>query len=221
MSNEEGFPQWANALRARRLGLRKSQADIETDAQFRISPMMVSRVENGKSHPTRSLTTEQLAGYLEALELSPSEFATLTGLSYPLPVDQAREHVAVSTIRIPIVDAGAGLPVWEPGAGEWIDVDLPDLRKYNRTDLFGVRVWGDSMLATIAHGDIVVCARDERAENGRIVAAWVDDGLLIKRVLRDNGSVWLSSDNSAYPPQRAKSDLKIYGVAKALIRELR
>lgn len=215
------FPEWAVALRLHRLSLRKSQADIEADSNFRISQMVVSRLERGIVHPTQSLSSEQLAGYMEAMGLDPKSFEAISGLPFPLSLPDHPDEVPVRSIRIPIVDAGAGLPIWDPGHGEWIDVDLPDLRRYQRGDLFGVRVWGDSMLPTVVAGDIVVCARDERAENGRMVAAWVDDGLLIKRVLRDNGTVWLASDNVAYPPQRAKGDLRVFGVARALVREFK
>lgn len=205
-------------LSARLALLGKSYDDLTEETDGLLYPKLLTRLATGEKPITR-LYQEQYQALLSALEWTPQELARAAG--EPIPEPDHPDEVPVRSIRIPIVDAGAGLPIWDPGHGEWIDVDLPDLRRYQRGDLFGVRVWGDSMLPTVVAGDIVVCARDERAENGRMVAAWVDDGLLIKRVLRDNGTVWLASDNVSYPPQRAKGDLRVFGVARALVREFK
>ena len=71
--------------------------------------------------------------------------------------------------------------------------------------LFAVRVVGDSMInANIFNGDCVVVRQQNAADNGDIVAAWIQDGddarVTVKTFHRVNGQVWLMPQNPGYKP---------------------
>ena len=69
--------------------------------------------------------------------------------------------------------------------------------------LFLLKVRGDSMVgAGIFDGDLAVMERLQDAEQlrgGEIVAISLDGAATLKRFLRDNGSIILRAENSAYP----------------------
>ena len=58
-------------------------------------------------------------------------------------------------------------------ADEWLELNESLFR--NPTELYALRVQGDSMIdASVLDGDIVILRHQERAENGEMVAAWLD-----------------------------------------------
>jgi len=163
---------------------------------------------------------QTLKRILRALQWSPNEFVEATGIDISgpdfLPGDLT---IPVTSVIIPIVEAGAGLPSWTDAA-EWIALDLPGLKRFSRQDLFAIRVRGDSMEPTLREGDIVVFARDEEPRHGVVVAVQVpDDGLLVKRLARSNNTYLLVSDNHKYAPRPLQNGERIYGVFKALVRD--
>lgn len=69
------------------------------------------------------------------------------------------------------------------------------------TELFALRVQGESMIeAGILDGDIVVVRSQERADNGDIVVALIDDEATLKRIFYENGHVRLQPENHAMAP---------------------
>ena len=59
-------------------------------------------------------------------------------------------------------------------ADEWLDLNGSLFR--NPAELYALRVQGDSMIdASVLDGDIVILRHQERAENGEMVAAWIDN----------------------------------------------
>ena len=82
-----------------------------------------------------------------------------------------------------------------------------------------LRVRGDSMIgAGILDGDKVVVQPQETAENGQIVVALLDDSATVKRLKKQNGSVWLLPENPAYEPIDG-TDAAILGRVRGVIRE--
>lgn len=211
-------PLWGRRVAARRAELGKSLTDIDNETNGVVYQALLYRLENGKKDPS-SLKVNQIEALLLALDWTPAEYAAETELDLPMP-DPVKDlgAIAVKSIRIPVVDAGAGLPAWNGETGEWLTLDLPALRSFNRNDLFVVRVWGDSMTPTLLGGDLGVFARHEQVSHNSIVAVTLDDGLVVKRLLRENGQIWLASDNRQYAPSRMHREQKVYGVFKALVR---
>ena len=59
--------------------------------------------------------------------------------------------------------------------------------------------------AGILEGDLVIVRRQERAENGEIVVALLEDEATVKRLYRCDGSVELHPENPEYPVLRPES----------------
>src|SRR3984957_11907250 len=69
----------------------------------------------------------------------------------------------------------------------------------NPSRAFAVRVRGDSMIdAGIFSGDIVVLEQKE-AKPGDIVAALIDGENTLKRLIKENGRIYLKAENEKYP----------------------
>jgi repressor LexA len=83
---------------------------------------------------------------------------------------------------------------------------------------FAVRVRGDSMIdAGIFSGDIVVLEHKE-AKPGDIVAALIDGEKTLKRLVKDNGRVYLKAENNDYPNLDPVEKLDIQGVVVSVLR---
>jgi repressor LexA len=83
---------------------------------------------------------------------------------------------------------------------------------------FAVRVRGDSMIdAGIFSGDIVVLEQKE-AKPGDIVAALIDGENTLKRLIKENGRVYLKAENENYPNLHPAEKLDIQGVVVSVLR---
>ena len=123
---------------------------------------------------------------------------------------------------------GNGLPlVGELAAGEPVlaeerieeYIDLPAQVGGEEGD-FILRVKGDSMKdAGILAGDYVVVRAGEDAADGEIVVALVEDDATVKRFFRENGTIRLQPENSAYKAIRS-SDVRVLGTVVGMFRSL-
>ena len=94
----------------------------------------------------------------------------------------------------------AGLPIL---AVENYDgyVDFPGSMARGRSNLFALRVMGESMIeAGILDGDIVVVESRRYADDGDIVVAMIEDEATVKRFFRDNGRIRLQPANHTMQP---------------------
>jgi repressor LexA len=90
----------------------------------------------------------------------------------------------------------------------------------NPTRAFAVRVRGDSMIdAGIFTGDIVVLEQKE-ARPGDIVAALIDGENTLKRLIKENGRVYLKAENALYPRLEPVEKLEIQGVVVSVLRTM-
>lgn len=89
---------------------------------------------------------------------------------------------------------------------DWVDVSEAMLtagRLGRPEELYALRVKGDSMIdASIRDGDIVIMRHAERAENGQMVAAWLEDEeeTTLKYWQLRGKEVHLIPDNPTYEP---------------------
>lgn len=98
-------------------------------------------------------------------------------------------------------------------AGAW-DTAVQDLEGYlpvptrhDESDLFALRVQGDSMIdAGILPGDVVIVRRQPTARTGDIVVARVDDEATVKRLKMRGRRVELHPANDAYPVLKPAAD---------------
>lgn len=161
---------------------------------------------------------EAVQRLLHVLQWTPEEFSRETGIH--IPGSEIPGAIPVVRYRIPVIDAGAGPPMWNEGA-EYITLHIPELRGKREEELFAVRVKGDSMEPTLRDGDIVVFWTGGAPEPGRIVAVHVHwDGVIVKRLQRYNGSWYLYSDNPDHPPVPLTENDRVLGVAATLVRKM-
>ncbi|MEI9998633.1 MAG: transcriptional repressor LexA [Verrucomicrobiota bacterium] len=127
-----------------------------------------------------------------------------------------------SPVQLPLfASIPAGSPDEYEGGG-----DAPEKLRFIPTTLgisnpgkaFAVRVRGDSMIdAGIFSGDIVVLEKKE-PKTGDIVAALVDGENTLKRLVKENGRVYLKAENREYPNIEPQEKLDIQGVVVSVLR---
>jgi repressor LexA len=124
-------------------------------------------------------------------------------------------------IQLPLF---ASIPAGSPD--EYEAVEAPEKLRFIPTTLgisnpgkaFAVRVRGDSMIdAGIFSGDIVVLEKKE-PKTGDIVAALVDGENTLKRLVNENGRVYLKAENRDYPNIEPEGQLDIQGVVVSVLR---
>jgi repressor LexA len=165
-------------------------------------------------------------------ELAPS-LAMSAASSAPMPSlknsSQGRNDSYIpAMLRIPVLGAiAAGQPIQvEARAPETTDdfVELPDGMIKARGPLFALRVKGDSMIdASVLNGDIVVLRQQETANDGDMVAAWIegDEETTLKYLYQEGRNVRLQPANPAYAPIiRPANKVRINGRVVYIVRSL-
>lgn len=102
-------------------------------------------------------------------------------------------------------------------------LDLNEHLVKHKEATFFVRVKGDSMIgAGIFDNDILVVDKSLNPEVGRVVIAVVNGELTVKRLMRNDGKVWLVAENPAYAPIEMKDGMEfiIWGVVTNAIHAL-
>jgi len=164
-------------------------------------------------------------------ELTPALAANSSASPMPaMPSNRHNNHDAFlpSMMRIPVLGAiAAGLPIQvETKAPESTDewVELPDGVIKARGPLFALRVKGDSMIdASVLNGDVVVLRQQETANDGEMVAAWIegDEETTLKYLYREGRNVRLQPANPAYAPIiRPANKVRINGRVVYIVRSL-
>jgi repressor LexA len=98
-----------------------------------------------------------------------------------------------------------------------------DPSMFPETDVFALRVNGDSMLeAGIHDGDIALIRKTGEAADGDIVIALLNGEATLKRYLRTTGTVILRAENDAYRDIQVspRDEFQIVGLAIGIIRRL-
>ena len=102
-------------------------------------------------------------------------------------------------------------------------VELPTIAHMPK-DSFLLKVKGDSLKdAYIFTGDIVIVNPNLESENGKIVAAILDDAAVVKRFFRKSDSIELHSENSEYDPMIITKDyenFKLVGIVVGIYRSM-
>jgi DNA polymerase V len=110
-------------------------------------------------------------------------------------------------------------------ADDYIDGGL-DLNEYlirHPAATFFVRANGDSMVdAGIHHGDLLVVDRALEPLDRAVVIAALNGELVVKRIRRSGGRVYLMPDNRSYNPIEVteEMDAMIWGVVTAVIHQV-
>jgi len=194
-----------------------------TRSQRRILEFLEERIANGKSPPTyREIcarfgyrSPKAAADHVAALErkgLLIREKGCARGL-----------RLVSRTVGIPLFGRiSAGLPrEASPEVQQYLPIDPTVFGIRKSSKVFAVRVTGDSMTGRkIFEGDIVLLEQGVDPQNGDIVAALIDNESTLKTLIRKEGKTWLRAENPLYPDLVPALDLRIQGVARAVIRIL-
>ncbi len=93
--------------------------------------------------------------------------------------------------------------------------DWYTMHKYQPEKMLALRVGGESMVPNLYPGDLIVAnsAQTEPKDGIAFVVAYEGE-VVVKRLIRDAGQWWLSSDNQdqrRYPRKVCNSDTQIIG----------
>lgn len=114
--------------------------------------------------------------------------------------------------RVPIIGkVSAGLPLY--AQQEWAGSLVVDEQLYRGTNLFALRIQGDSMRdVAILDGDLAICEPRQFAENGEIVVALIhNEEATVKRFFYRHDHIELQPENNQYKPMH-------YGLGEVLIQ---
>lgn len=129
-------------------------------------------------------------------------------------LNRAQETAGIMRwMEVPIVgNIAAGLPLY--AQQEWDGSVVVDAALYSGSNLFGLKVTGDSMKdAAILDGDLVICEPRQYAENGEIIVALIhQEEATVKRFFHRKNHIELRPENPAYPPMTLPfSDVLVQG----------
>jgi repressor LexA len=154
---------------------------------------------------------------LEKLE----EARLITRQAHSRGVQLTKPRVTADGVQLPLYSSiPAGIP------DEFDGSEAPDTLRFIPTTLgisnpsraFAVRVRGDSMIdAGIFSGDIVVLEQKEARHND-IVAALIDGENTLKRLIKQNGHIYLKAENENYPNLEPVEKLETQGVVVSILR---
>ena len=140
----------------------------------------------------------------------------------PLPIaSEGKLSHLVLPLAIERISAGFPSP-----ADDYIDIgiDLNEQLIKNPTSTFFLRVSGHSMInAGIQDGDLIIIDRSLDPKPGHIVIAILDGCFTLKKLINNNGSIYLEAANSDYPSIDISNyeSIQIWGVAIYNIHDLK
>lgn len=146
-------------------------------------------------------STSTVHAYLSRLEQK-GYLTKGQGKSRALKLEVDRNNESEKMMRVPLLGrVTAGVPILAVQNYDGY-VDFPCAMSRGRSNLFALRVMGESMIeAGILDGDIVVVESKQYADNGEIIVAMVEDEATVKRFFREeNGMIRLQPANSTMQP---------------------
>ena len=173
---------------------------------------------------SRTTVFEHIAGLKEKRLLSANpgkaRSLSLTAKAQKLLKEAAVENNCQSDLidGIPLLGTiAAGSPIEAIENTEQISLQS----EFGSQDTFALKVQGDSMTGDgIFDGDYVVCKKTQTAQNGKIVAAIVDnDSATVKRFYKEAGRIRLEPSNQNYEPIYTQN-CTIAGVVVGLMRKI-
>lgn len=205
---------WARAQKAGRSGGEFTQQDLATRSG--VSQGSIAHLESGRTKTSRSLTriaaaldvtTEWLADgrgepfpKIETVGNTQSRFPGSMGVQGSS--DGSPSHIPIR--KITEFKLSAGLTGFQVELdhrtnGMW---ELPtrwlDRKGLNPIHLIAIEVKGESMEPNLYDGDLIVInTADTRLVNGEVYAVNYEGEAVVKRMIREAGQWYLSSDNPA------------------------
>lgn len=169
--------------------------------------------------PVEELITGEPATATVALT-APSAYVSASGgpSLVEIPLENNPEYPAIRKVKFKLSAGASGFAVDYDDSDHSPMVfhkDWYKVRGYTPHKLFAVKVLNGSMEPGLSSGDtVVVNTESTDPKDGVVFAVNYEGELVIKRLVRDEGAWWLSSDNpnkSAYPRKRMTDDCFIIG----------
>jgi DNA polymerase V len=133
-----------------------------------------------------------------------------------MKVSKAIDIKSSYSFEAPIINTG------NHGGKEFESLDLNELIAPVADNYYVVRVKGDSMIdEQIFEGDLLIVARNEQPRSGKIVIAALNGEMAVKKLLEQDGQVFLVSANKRFLPIEIKGFMhfEIQGVVKFVIHK--
>lgn len=146
------------------------------------------------------------------------------GLKTDTTIKGIYRYDAKTKVLRPLI--GMKVPAGFPSPAQDYIEDSLDLNEYlvsHPASTYFVRVDGESMINSgIYPDDILIVDRSLEATHNRVVIAFLDGELTVKRLKIKNGKYLLVPDNQAYPPIKIEEwmDMTIWGVVTYVIHKL-
>lgn len=147
-----------------------------------------------------------------------------TGLRTDCSIKDIYKFDGQKKILRPLI--GMKIPAGFPSPAQDYIEDTLDLNEHlipHPSATYFVRVDGESMIdAGIYPNDILIVDRSLEATHNRVVIAFVEGELTVKRLKIDNGKYLLVPDNKDYPAINVEDwmDMSIWGVVTYVIHKL-
>lgn len=150
-------------------------------------------------------------------------------ISRGIELVEPRRHQS-RIVRVPLIGAiAAGLPIPVPTEDTFASVAddvlevTPEMTR-GKENVYALKVKGTSMIdALINDGDVVIMEYTETAENGEMVAAWLEDEkeATLKRFYREGARVRLQPANASMAPIYVDaSNVHIQGRVVGVLRQI-
>ncbi len=129
--------------------------------------------------------------------------------------------INAQNIDLPLIGrVAAGYPIMaQENVERYVTIPRAMIKSEGR--YFALKVRGDSMInAGIFDSDLVIVLSANTAYNKEIVVALVDEEVTVKRLISQDGQIFLKSENPNYPDIYPHGDWSIQGKVVGLIREI-
>lgn len=207
----------------RRTGLSPSFEEMKAGLDLR-SKSGIHRLINALVERGFLARLPNKARALEVVKLPENMTATVAGASAPRTPSVSNFKKTAANVNevvaIPLQGKiAAGTPI-EALRQDHETIDVP-MSMLGMNACYALTIEGDSMIkAGIMDGDIVIIEKCDRAKDGDIVVALVDEEeVTLKRLRREIGSVVLMPENDAYQPIRLDPNrVRIQGKLRSLFR---
>ena len=182
-------------------------------------------VARGQAAPERLRDLETGARALNQLVLDAGG-QPFPGGSAITPTGKARDLPGIRWVEVrPLAAAAGGGALIEDEEVEGYLAFRRDWlasRSINPTQCVVIDVMGDSMEPTLPEGSAILVDRAQRRRQaGRIYVIRGEDGLLVKRALRQRQGWVMASDNPAHPPSPWRANAEVIGEVRWLARSIR
>lgn len=193
-------PPMSTSQRIRQLRDQRGLSQLSLALKAGVTQGTISQLENNPSQGSK-----YLAAIARALDVSVDWLETGKGpMERPpkVPIDpsESDQFIAIRKVAFRISAGIAGFAVdyldSDDGGPLFFQRSWFEARGFDPDKLFALKVRGASMEPTLSDGDhVVINTADVTPTDGDVFACNYEGEFVIKRVIRDSGDWWLSSDN--------------------------